>query len=144
MAHTNIATDFLDYISVNWCESTISKPTTLKVMNFNRDRQIQGYKTGSALLVHRGELQFVPLDIGYESRVWGTDVLLQSTSADTLEDYIIEFMRTINAWEAAGGGVFTTNSLVFTAMEPVVFPISAKNNAVGELVFYSKQGSRNV
>lgn len=143
MASTTIAADFADHCTRNWCESNISKPTSIIVMNFNRDRQIQGYKN-SALIIHRGQLQFMPIDKDKETRVWGTDIMLHGDTGADCEDYIIEFQRMLNSWEDGQGGAFTTGGIALHNYEGGVFDILSERTAVGSTTFYSKQTTRNI
>lgn len=148
IAHISLPDDFLSYLDTNW-SAGISKPTTFKVINFNRDRLMQGYNTASCCLIHRGTIRFLPLDRGAKSNTWSSSVLLyddnsNSDSSAKVENYIQEFERLLNTWENLGGGAFITdNDILMHSVDELIFTNTNKFSAVGEFTLFSRQVARS-
>ena len=130
----SISEDFVVYLTANWASVTGNTvPSTLKVMNFDRNRRIQGFKgtsTNGIVLVHRGSIQMVPLDYGYSSRTWTTSVLLFGATSTQVQQLAQDIMSLINNWEASGGGTFAiydSGSAGVTTISTGTFTEAAQN-----------------
>ena len=66
--------------------------------------------------------------------------MIHSDNAATCEELLIEFMRVVNNWEAAGGGSFTNNSMELTAYDSAAADVTFEKGTVLELSgsFYLK------
>ena len=107
---------FRDYVETNWTEGNHATPTAIKVMTTTDSPGKFKGTQNSALLIERGEIGFVQVDLGASSsaggfrvRQWRTKIFChESTSAD-LQGLINEFMRIISKWQSGGGGAFTAD-----------------------------------
>ncbi len=79
-------------------------------MNFNRERQIQGFagsNSNGVVIVHRGSISFVPLDYGFSSRTWTTAVMVHGSNSTQTQQLALDVMSLVNYWEENGGGSFS-------------------------------------
>lgn len=134
MRLTSISEDFITYLAANWASVTGNTvPSIMKVMNFDRNRRIQGFKgtvTNGVVLVHRGSIQMIPLDFGYASQAWSTAIMLHGANSTQVQQLTLDILSLINNWEAAGGGTFAvydSGSAGVTTVSTGTFTESGQN-----------------
>ena len=144
---TAISEDFAVYLAANWASVTGNTvPDIIKVMNFDRERRIQGFSgtyTNGVVLVHRGSFTLEPLDYGYSKHQWASAVMLHGLNSTQTQQLVLDIVSIINDWESSGGGAFDTGGLVMNSFFNSGFDFTMEKTAVGALVFYSKQIARS-
>jgi hypothetical protein len=138
-----IGNDLVTMFSNDWSAPPV-KPTHFVSFNFDRERQLQGY-SDSAVIVHSGQIEFMPLDTHQQELIWRTFVMIYGSTDLEVWDGIKEITGILNDWEEVGGGAFdaTGTNVVFKACDSSRFDFVHPRAAVGELIFFSGRQTRN-
>ena len=107
---------FRDYVDTNWNAGNHAKPTVLKVMTAtDSPGKFKGSST-SCLLIERGNVGFIQVDLGssatsggFRVRQWRTKIFCYEPTAADLQGQMDEFNRILSKWQSGGGGIFSAN-----------------------------------
>lgn len=107
---------FRDYVDTNWNTGNHAKPSAIKVMTTTDSPGKFKGSQNSSLLIERGDVGFVQVDLGSDAteggfrvRQWRTKIFCYETTSSNLQGQVNEFMRLISAWQAGGGGIFSAD-----------------------------------
>lgn len=107
---------FAAYIIANWNNGNHTTPTTIAVMTTaDSPGKFKGSNT-TCLLIERGNIGFIQVDLGSSStsggfrvRQWRTKVFCHETTSAALQGQMNEFNRILSKWQSGGGGVFSAD-----------------------------------
>ena len=107
---------FRDYIEAQWNSGNHPAPAVILVMTATESPGKFKGSTTSCLLIERGNMGFIQVDLGSSStsggfrvRQWRTKVFCHETSSANLQGLTNEFNRILAKWQSGGGGVFSAD-----------------------------------
>lgn len=120
--YKSVADCFKNYVTSNWNTTNVPTMPTIDVVNVQVSTgKFANFKTRS-LIIDRGEILNIPLDIGKSSSVggyaytqWVTTIRITGSSSGDVENIFKEFERIVSAWTSGGGGAF------YSPYDPYVF-----------------------